>query len=169
MNRWRGRLAAGLAAASLLATAVAGAVAMARDDTARSIVVRDAAGAELARAELRPSEGFALRYRNSVYRSIAEERFRVDGDRLRLVELRAEELAVLEEYYTATAADRTSSGSSLEWRVVVERPPIPLPHRVQATALGQRSLVTERVDIPLWKLVEDRDDTLVILSVEETP
>jgi hypothetical protein len=51
----------------------------------------------------------------------------------------------------------------------VERPPIPLPHRVQATALGQRSLVTDGMDIPLWKLVEDRDDTLVVLSVEETP
>lgn len=169
MNRWRGRRTAGLAAAFLLATAVAGAVGLARDEAARWVVVRDAAGAELARAELGLSGGFALRYRNSVYRSIAEERFRVEGDHLRLVELRADELAVLEEYYTASGAQRTSSGSDREWRVTVERPPIPLPHRVQATALGERTLLADGAEVSLWRLVEDRDDTLVTLSVEETP
>jgi hypothetical protein len=148
---------------------VAGAVAMARDDAARWIVVRDAAGVELARAALPASGELTLRYRNSVYRSIAEERFRVEGDHLRLVELRADELAVLEEYYTATGADRAPTGSDRQWHVAVERPPITLPHRVQATALGERTLLTDVAEVSLWRLVEGHDDTLVILSVEETP
>jgi hypothetical protein len=169
VNRWRGRLAAGLAAAFLLAAAVAGAVAMARGDATRWVVVRDEAGVELARAALGPSDGFALRYRNSVYHSLAEEQFRVDGDHLRLVELRADELAVLEEYYTATGASRASSGAGRAWNVAVERPPIPLPHRVQATALGERTLIADGAEVSLWQLVQDRDDTLVVLSVEATP
>jgi hypothetical protein len=169
MNRWRGRLVAGLAAAILLATAMAGAAGRGRDDASHWIVVRDATGVELARAALAPGDGFALRYRNSVYRSLAEEQFRIEGDHLRLVALRAEELAVLEEYYAATGALRASSGSGLTWRIAVERPAIRLPHRVQATALGKRTLVTANAEIELWRLVQDRDDTLVILSIEESP
>ena len=169
MSRWRGRLVAGLAVAVLLATAAAALVAMSGDGPARSVVVRDEAGAELARAALPPSGEFTLRYRNSVYHSIAEEQFRVEGDHLRLVELRADELAVLEEYYTATGAVRASSGSGRAWSVAVERPPIPLPHRVQATALGERTLIMDGAEVSLWQLVEGRDDTVVILSLEATP
>jgi hypothetical protein len=170
MNRWRGRLVAGLAAAILIATAMAGSAGRGRDDTSRWVVVRDATGVELARAALAPADGFALRYRNSVYRSLAEEQFRIEGDHLLLVELRAEELAVLEEYYAAaTGAVRASSGSDLTWRIAVERPAIRLPHRVRATALGKRTLVTANAEIELWRLVQDRDDTLVILSIEKAP
>lgn len=166
MDRWRGRRLAGPAVAVLLAMTIAGASVTARDGGTSWVVVRDATGSELARAPLAPSDGFTLRYRNSVYGSIAEERFEVSGDHLRLVELRAEELAVLEEYYTAVGAIRAASNSSLTWRIAVERPPIELPLRVQATALGERTLMAAGTEIALWRLVAGRDDTLVILTIE---
>ena len=168
MDRWRGRRLAGLALTALLASTMAGAVAMARDDGAHWVVVRDRDGVELARAAISRSDGFALRYRNSVYESLAEEQFEVDGEHLRLVELRADELAVLEEYYTAVGATRSGPGSGRTWRIEVERDPIALPLRVQATALGERTLLAAGQAIPLWRLVAERDDTLVVLTIEET-
>jgi hypothetical protein len=162
MDRWRGRRLAGLAVVVLLLGLTAAVAA--RDGGERWIVVRDATGAELTRAVLPASGEMAMRYRNSVYESLAEEHFRVDGDQLRLVELRAEELAVLEEYYTAVGASR--SPPMRDWRIAVERPPIALPLRVQATELGRRTLMTEAGEIALWRLVAGRDDTVVILSVE---
>ena len=122
MDRWRGRRLAGLAVAVLLAGATAVAAVSAHDDGTRWIVVRDRASVELARAAISSSDGFALRYRNSVYESIAEEQFEIDGGRLHVVELRAEELAVLEEYYTAVGATRSGPSSDLTWRIGVERP-----------------------------------------------
>ena len=166
MDRWRGRRLAGLAAVSALLLGLTAAVA-AHDGGERWIVVRDATGAELARAVLPGSGEMAMRYRNSVYESLAEEHFRVAGDDLRLVELRADEIAVLEEYYTAVGASR--SAGPRDWRIAVERPPIALPLRVQATELGQRTLLIDQEEIELWRLVAGRDDTLVLLSVEGTP
>lgn len=166
MDRWRGPLPAGLALAALLVAVTAAAAAMASDGGTRWIVVRDDAGSELARAALPSSGEFALRYRNSVYESMAEERFTVDGGRLRLLELRADELAVLEEYYTASGATRVGGGAAFAWRAPVERPAVDLPHHVRATALGQRVLVVSGEEIRLWKLVEGRDDTLIVLTVE---
>ncbi|MDQ3149986.1 MAG: hypothetical protein M3Q38_08715 [Chloroflexota bacterium] len=168
MDRWRGRRPAGLAAIVLVASAMAGAAAMARENDTRWIVVRDRAGAELTRAPLPRSNELALRYRNSIYRSIAEEHFQVEADHLDLVELRAEELAVLEEYYTAVGGVRDGSVRSM-WSVEVERPPIELPLRIQATALGERTLLTSEEEVSLWRLVADRDDTLVVLSIEPEP
>jgi len=167
MDRRRGRRLAGLAVVALLALAMASAVAMARDGT-RWVVVRDAAGVELARTALPPSNEFALRYRNSVYESIAEEHFRVVGGHLRLAELAADELAVLEEYYTAVGAVHNEAGAGRTWRVAVERPSIALPLHVQATALGERTLLVAESEIALWRLVAGRDGTLVVLSVEES-
>jgi len=166
MDRWRGRRLAGLAVVVLVATVTAGAVVMGRQDDARSLVVRDASGTELVRVALDASGGFGLRYRNSVYRSLAEEHFEVEGDRLRLVELAADELAVLEEYYTAVGATRARQGSSRTWRIEVERPSIALPLRVQATALGERTLLTAEGEIALWRLVAGRNDTLILLTIE---
>jgi len=130
------------------------------------IVVRDDAGAELARVALPASGAFGLRYRNSVYGSIAEEWFRVEGDAVILERLAADELAVLEEYYTATGAVRAGPGRDRRWVVPVERPPIELPLRVRATKLGERTLLGGGVELPLWRLVATRDDTLVVLSIE---
>lgn len=164
MDRWRGRRLAGLALAGVIAISAGGG--SPPDAGSRWVVVRDAAGQELARAVLPPSARFALRYRNSLYHSVAEERFEVDGSQLRLVSLEAQEPAVLEEYYGAFGAKRGAPGSDLAWSVAVERPPISLPLRVQATPLGERTLVTHDGPLPLWRLVAGRDDTLVILTVE---
>ena len=162
MDRWRGRRLAGLALVVLLVSVTAAVAA--QDGEERWIVVRDANGAELTRMVLPTSGAMALRYRNSVYESLAEEHFRVAGDHLRLVELQADELAVLEEYYSAVGA--SGSAGPRAWRIAVERPPVALPLRIQATELGQRTLLTEAGEIELWRLVAGRDDTLVILSVE---
>jgi hypothetical protein len=168
MDLWRGRRRAGLAAAVVaLTAAVAGADAAADSGDARWLVIRDASGTELTRAPLPSTGSFALRYRNSVYGSTAQEHFTVDDGSLRLVELRAEELAVLEEYYTATGAVLAAGDSTLKWMVAVERPPIDLPLRVRATELGRRTLVVGDQEIALWQLVAAREESLVVLSVEE--
>lgn len=169
MDRWRGRRLAGLALAALLAASLGGATVSAREDAQRWIVVRDESGMELARARLASSGVFGLRYRNSVYGSIAEEWFRVDGDRLILEHLGADELAVLEEYSAAFGAVRTGPDADRRWEVAVERPPIELPLRVQATALGERTLLSAGAELALWRLVSSGNDTLVVLSIEGSP
>ena len=167
MGRWRGRRFAGLAAVLLFAAGLtASAAAAARDGDARWIVARDAAGVELARERLPATNEFVLRYRNSVYDSVAEERYRVADGHLELVALAADELAVLEEYSSAFGAIRDAPDSRLTWSVAVERPAIALPLRVQATALGERTLLVDGRELALWRLVTGRDDTLVILTVE---
>lgn len=168
MDRWRGRRLTGLALALLLAASTAGATVSARD-APRWIVVRDGSGIELARIALPSTGEFGLRYRNSVYGSLAEEWFRVDGDRLILRRLAADELAVLEEYYTAFGAIRASPGTDRRWTIAAERPPVDLPHHVRATALGERTVLSGGIELALWRLVASGDDTLVVLSVEGTP
>jgi hypothetical protein len=169
MGRWRGRHLAGLAAVLLVAAGLTASAATARDDGARWIVARDAAGVELARERLPVSNEFVLRYRNSVYDSLAEERYRVVDGHLELVALAADELAVLEEYSTAFGAIRDGPGSGLTWSVAVERPAIALPLRVQATVLGERTLLASGREVALWRLVAGRDDKVVILTVEARP
>ncbi|HJP71341.1 MAG TPA: hypothetical protein VJ975_06440 [Candidatus Limnocylindria bacterium] len=162
-DRWRGRRAAGLAVVVLLGTLIAAAAASARD-SGPWLVVRDDAGDELARMPLPASHELTLRYRNSIYHSLAEEHFRVSGDDLDLHALDAQELAVLEEYYGAFGATREDG--DMGWSVQVERPPVALPLRIQATALGERTLIVDGRETSLWRLVAGRDDTVVILSVE---
>ena len=110
--------------------------------------------------------GVGSRDLSDAVRAIAQERFEVVGSQLRLVSLEAQEPAVLEEYYGAFGAERDAAGSDLAWSVAVERPPISLPLRVQATRLGERTLVTRDGPLPLWRLVAGRDDTLVVLTIE---
>lgn len=149
----------------MLGSLIAAAVASARDTSAPWVVVRDDAGAELARVVLPASHELTLRYRNSIYHSLAEEHFRASGGQLDLYALDAEELAVLEEYYAAFGA--TPVGDGLAWSVRVERPPVALPLRIQATALGERTLIVDGREIALWRLVAERDDTVVVLSLED--
>ena len=167
MDRWRGRRLAGLALAAILAVSAGGATVAARDAPSW-LVVRDAAGVELSRVALPEDGAFALRYRNSLYESSAEEWFRVDGERLILERLAADELAVLEEYYSAFGAVDAGTDGDARWTVAVERPPIALPHSLRATALGRRTLIVGDTEIELWRLVAGRDETLVVLSVEGT-
>jgi len=49
----------------------------------------------------------------------------------------------------------------------VERPPIRLPLHVRATELGKRTLIAGDQVIALWQLFADRDESLVVLSVED--
>jgi hypothetical protein len=118
------------------------------------LVVRDPEGVTLAQADLADGR-FALRYRNSVYGSRAEERFAIlDDGRIHLVALAADEVAVLGEYYAARDARPAAKGDVFRWEaspthgVVIER------LLVAATDLGERTLVVDgRAAIALWRLV----------------
>jgi len=168
MGRWRGRRLAGLAVITLLAASTGTTVGLSGDGGGWWVVVRDDAGDELARTPLPASRELGLRYRNSVYGSVAEEHFVVRDGGLSLVALEADELAVLEEYYAAFGAT-PGANDGLRWRIGIERPPVELPLRIQATPLGERTLLTATNEIPLWRLVADRDSTRVVLSVERSP
>jgi hypothetical protein len=162
---WRAGLAAVLAVGVVLAVAV---LASAVLDRARpALTVRDADGALLARVPLSAGQGFALRYRNSLYGTLAEERFVVAAQgQLRLVELAADQLAVLEEYYAVTEpAMRAPRGSRRAWVATPART-VELPElTIAATDLGERTLlVPGRSPLPLWRLVEA--DPTVVLQVE---
>lgn len=135
----------------------------------RTLAVRDAGGALLASVPL-DGRGFAVSYRNSVYESLAEERYDVLPDgRFRVVELAADEVAVLEEYYMAPApARRAPAGDRRRWIVEPDaaRPAVFQALSIAATDLGQRTLHVHGVEpVPLWRLVEDVPT--VVLSIEE--
>lgn len=167
MRRWRGRRLAGLAVVLVLAASAGAAIGGNDGAVRRWVVVRDDAGTELARAPL-PGDGqLTLRYRNSLYGSLAEEHFVADGAGLRLVALAADEPAVLEEYYGAFDAVLAGPEGARRWRVDVVRPPIELPLRVQATALGERTLIVDGREIALWRLVGGSASTVVVLTLEE--
>ncbi|MDP9398279.1 MAG: hypothetical protein M3P96_10880 [Actinomycetota bacterium] len=136
-----------------------------------SVVVRAAGGDVLARV---PLEGgrFAVSYRNSLYGTLAEERYAVAPDgRFALVELAADQLAVLEEYYAVPGAPRRAPDG--DRRALVADPH---PDRaavfgnlsIAATDLGKRTLlVPGSPPVELWRLV-DADPTIV-LHLEEVP
>ena len=168
MMRGRGRRLAGLAVIILLSAATGTSIGASGDDAGWWIVIRDGVGDELARTPLPASRELSLRYRNSLYGSLAEEQFVVEDGRLSLVTLAADELAVLEEYYTAVGGARSDSADHLRWRIDVERPAIELPLHIRATELGERTLIAAGREIPLWRLVADREATLVTLSVERS-
>src|SRR5919106_1044322 len=115
-------------------------------------------GTLLTAAPLPPDGSFALRYRNSIYGTLAEERFVVTDDgELRLVELAAEQLAVLEEYYAITVPARRSPGR-MGWTAPPAHVPVISELRIAATDHGQRTLlVAGAAPLQLWRLVEDGD------------
>jgi hypothetical protein len=163
---WRAGHAVALIAGMLLAGAILN-DAGPWDRDATALTVRDADGLLLARVPLRAGGDFALRYRNSVYGTVAEERFVVaDDGALRLVELAADQLAVLEEYYAVTEPPvRAPPASERAWRAAPARPVVLTELSVAATHLGERTLlVDDRAPLPLWRLV-DADPT-VVLRVE---
>ena len=70
------------------------------------LVIRGHDGGVLASMPLAGAR-FAVSYRNSIYGTMAEERYAVLPDgRYRLVEIAADQLAVLEEYYAVPGAPR---------------------------------------------------------------
>lgn len=121
----------------------------------QSVIVTDDDGRILARLALDEIGTFSLRYRNSLYGTLAEERFAVHGERFRLDELAAEQLAVLEEYYAVVEAPIRAANDN-EW---YEAPPayeLELERlTVAATELGERTILVEgQPSLALWKLAE---------------
>ena len=163
-GRWRAR-SVGLAII-LSVTAIAALTWTAVSADGRTaIVIRLPDGTELERLTLDEGDGFALRYRNSLYRSLAEERFEITANgQIHLVELAADELAVLEEYYAIDEPARPARpGDARAW---VAEPAIEVALTsltVAATDLGERTLLAgNRPPLELWRLVEDGAASVVV-------
>ena len=137
-------------------------------DPGPALTVRDGDGALLTRVPL-PAPEFAVSYRNSVYGTLAEERYTArEGGRFRLVELAADQLAVLEEYYAVPGPVRTApSGDRRRWVAEPRDHPEFGELSIAATALGERTVhVPGQAPIPLPPLVTD--GVTVVLDVEES-
>jgi hypothetical protein len=124
-------------------------------------------GREVASVRLPDDGTLALRYRNSLYGTLAEERFAVtDEGRLRLVALRAEQLAVLEEYYAIDTPARRIGTDGLAWEADPALVPSIETLRVAATDRGERTLlVPGQPPVELWRFVGDAAPS-VMLEVE---
>lgn len=136
------------------------------------LVVRGPAGRVLASLPL-PEGRFAVSYRNSIYGTLAEERYAVlPGHRYRLTQLAADQLAVLEEYYAVPGAPRPAAqGDRRQWIAA------PDPARkvefsrlsIAATDLGQRTVhAPGQPPLALWRLVGD-GAPFVTLELEGLP
>ena len=135
-----------------------------------SLTVRDGEG-RILHAVMLPDSAFSLRYRNSVYGSIAEERFDVTDDgRIRLRELAADDPALLTEYYrVADAPVRSGAGDGRSWTGTPEQASIVDELPIAATEIGERTLlVAGEPPVALWRLVGDAGPG-VTLVVERTP
>ncbi|WP_119458459.1 hypothetical protein [Rhodospirillaceae bacterium SYSU D60014] len=142
------------------------------NEAAQAIVIRGQDGDVLASVPFH-GEHFAVSYRNSIYGTLAEERYAVLPDgRYRLVEIAADQLAVLEEYYAVPGAPRRAAESDRrEWVVSPdpERPTVLRILSIAATDLGERTVhVPGEPPLELWWLVGDRDP-FVVLDIEEKP
>ena len=163
-DRWRARtagLAVILAAAALAALAWSASSA----EAPQVLAVRLTNGRELLRVPLGAEGEFALRYRNSVYGSLVEERFTIGADgRIELVEVAADELAVLEEYYTIAGPARPAPAIDARAWTAAPGNVVSLSELiVAATDLGQRTLLVDGwPPIELWRLVEDGAASVVL-------
>jgi hypothetical protein len=136
-----------------------------------AVTVRDADGAVRVRVPLPEGGAFAVSYRNSLYRTLAEERYRTGTDgRFTLVELAADQLAVLEEYYAVPGPVRPAPAADRRrWLARPAGAPEFADLSVAATALGERTLhVPGRPPVPLPPLVSDGTEPTVVLDVEES-
>jgi len=136
----------------------------------RAIVVRDYRGSVIASVPLH-GDRFAVSYRNSIYGTPAEERYRVLADgRYRLRQIAAAQLAVLEEYYSVSSApERARERDRQRWVVAPnpERTPTFETLSIAATDLGQRTVhVPGEPPLALWKLVGPKHP-FVELSIEK--
>ena len=163
-DRGRGRHA-GLAVVVALGVLLTAASLRAADHgPLTTLVIRDGQGGVLARVPLAEDGAFTLRYRNSLYGTLADERFVASGGRFELHELAARQLAVLEEYYAVS--ERPMRGAHGWWQA----PPayeLGLDSlTVAATDLGQRTLlVAGRAPLELWRLVDDEAPSVVLETV----
>ncbi|HYI65538.1 MAG TPA: hypothetical protein VEW95_01285 [Candidatus Limnocylindrales bacterium] len=157
-NRWRGRIA-GLVVLAALGPLTLTAAAAHADPI---LVVRGPDDRVLADLSL-PDRTFTLRYRNSLYRSLAEEHYVVDAaGRIELVGLAADELAVLEEYYAIDRpAWRAGDGAARTWHAEPAREVTIEALIVAGTDLGQRTLlIEESAPLALWRLVSDQSPSV---------
>jgi len=162
-----------LVALLVVTTALAGgALAVAASGNGeQSVTVRTANGELIARVPLR-GDRFAVSYRNSVYGTFAEERYRVEPDgRFELVEIAADQTAVLEEYYAVPGAPRPAPDGDRRAYVAdpdPDRPAVFGVLNIAATDLGERTLwVPGSPPVPVWQRVVSENPT-VLLEIEET-
>lgn len=163
-DRWRAR-SIGLAIILSVAAIAGLAWTAVSADGRPALVIRLPDGTELERLALDEGDGFALRYRNSLYRSLVEERFEITArGQIRLVELAADELAVLEEYYAIDEpAQAAGSGDARAWVAESAREVTLTSLTVAATDLGERTLLLDDgPPLELWRLVEDGAASVVI-------
>lgn len=116
---------------------------------------------------------FAVSYRNSLYGTLAEERYTVEPDgTFVLDQIAADQLAVLEEYYAVPGAPSAAEASDRRAWIVEPDPARPAVFErlsLAATDLGQRTLHVPGVPpLELWTLVED-NHPFVELHLEERP
>ncbi len=144
----------------------------AQDEAAKVIVIRGHDGDVLASVPL-CGDRFGVSYRNSIYGTLAEERYKVLPDRrYRLVEIAADQLAVLEEYYAAPGAPRRAVEPDRRDWVAPPDPAMPVIFEalsIAATDLGERTVhVPGEPPLELWRLVGDRNP-FVALHIEKGP
>jgi hypothetical protein len=162
-------LLASIVIAAAAVSAVLG-IATGRDGE-QAVTVRTADGEIVAQVPL-DGDTFAVSYRNSIYRTLAEERYRVHPDgRFELVELAADQLAVLEEYYQVPGAPRHAPAGDRRNYVVEPDPARPAVFdvlNIAATDLGERTLwVPGHPPVAVWQRVVGENPT-VLLEIEET-
>lgn len=170
-RRVRRRLLIGVLAVLALIAGVGVAVVATGGDGQQAVTVRGPDGELIAEVPL-AGDTFAVGYRNSIYRTLAEERYRVLPDgRFELVELAAEQVAVLEEYYAVPGAPRPSPpGDRLPFVVDPDpsRPAVFEQLRIAATDLGERTLFVPGAEpVPIWQRVVTEDPS-VILDIEDS-
>ncbi|MBG6216873.1 hypothetical protein IWX75_001327 [Arthrobacter sp. CAN_A6] len=127
---------------------------------------------ELASVPL-PGNSFSVSYRNSLYGTLAEERYTVEPNGTYLLDqIAADQLAVLEEYYAVPGVPMAAGASDSRNWVVEPDPARPAAFEklsLAATDLGQRTLhVPGAPPLELWTLVDD-SNPFVELHLEETP
>jgi hypothetical protein len=153
-GRWRGRPAGPAVVVALGALLAAASLSGADQGPGTTLEIRDGQGSILARVPLGADGAFTLRYRNSLYGTVAEERFVAAGGMLKLQELAARQLAVLEEYYAVT--ERPTRDVRGWWHAPPAYELELQSLTVAATDLGRRTLrVAGHGPVELWRLVSD--------------
>ncbi|SDM40207.1 hypothetical protein SAMN05660642_02413 [Geodermatophilus siccatus] len=163
--RWLAALVL-VGAAVLVGAGAAATTAAPAGSEGRAVVVRTPDGEVLARVPL-TGDRFAVGYRNSVYTTLAEERYRVLPDgRFALVEIAADQVAVLEEYYALPGAPRPAPPGDRRGHVAEPDPGRPAVFdvlNIAATDLGERTLyVPGAAPVPIWRLVTGEDPTVLL-------
>jgi hypothetical protein len=159
-RRWRGRsIGHAIIAHAALGTNRSATIGAAEP----ALVLRGPDGAVLAEVRV-PDARFTLRYRNSLYRTLADELYAIRHDgAIVLVGLAAEQLAVLEEYYGIQGPARETRAGPMRWAATPAREVIIQDLVVAATDRGERTLLVPGAQpLVLTALVEDRRPSVTI-------